>query len=606
MLAASTRLSALADLGDGRFLTAGTLRTGDGERLTLARYRLYEHGAGRESGAELEAIEPEDSFGGEKGLAVIGFPMARGGCEHVGAVNIEAATKDKYLVSAFLACGDERLGGLAAVDSQGNPIEAFGHAGVLVFSGPEREPVRPVGAFESLGRWLYIGAAVGEGCFDFYSGTGCRFGLTRFDIQTGVQDAGFGWHLESMPHARSSMPYSMTRCPAASPFARDRFVLGGRALDHKGYETPVLMRFRSDGTLDPSFDGVGRLRYDFGGQGGFVKALALDASGRLAMAVESRETGPDGTVVSSFAAAQLDQNGGLIWWHRPYRSHRWTLSDVSDSASDRFRGARRVQSIPRAITVDDRGRILVAGLAAHPELGDGPLAQAQPGAHSPDSRGMMALARYLPIGVPDDRRWIRAGEKRGLFIPADPGLRLVQGTAGEIAADLKFNGFEVTRIERSLSEPMREEDRSFPIHESGFAPRSSAGDEAYVINPRFPEQYQQKSSANANRLAHDIHGARWHGGRGLNAAHPMRVRQQVPNGNAEVVGCRRAYQDGSATEIPSADGNYLKVRCTRGSLYTSGEERPALMQLQQDSRPDSFHAPECADENPGCGVDSHG
>ena len=46
----------------------------------------------------------------------------------------------------------------------------------------------------------------------------------------------------------------------------------------------ALVRYRPDGTLDPSFDGDGILTADFHGRGEFGQDVALDADGRIVAA----------------------------------------------------------------------------------------------------------------------------------------------------------------------------------------------------------------------------------------------------------------------------------------------------------------------------------
>ncbi|MFQ5740741.1 MAG: hypothetical protein ACE5JX_17195, partial [Acidobacteriota bacterium] len=448
-------------------------------------------------------------------------------------------------------------------------------------------------------------------CLDFYSCKGCQFGLTRFDLQTGRHDRYFGWHLEEIPGAESTEPYAMTRVGA------DRFVLAGRARENE-HETLALMRFKWNGDLDSTFGFDGKLERDFGQYGGSVRGLAVAPSGRLAVAVQSRE-GESLVAETSFAAALFDQNGSLIWEHSPYQSHRWTMNDESDSFNYGYRGAIGVWSVPHGIIFDDRERVLITGIAMHWDLADGPVVTGEQGDYEVGTGGIMALARYLPNGVPDDRSWIRSMEKRWFTIPEDRDLKVNEELPDKIAFDLKFEGFEVLPIWRDLVPYTNKEQETdfFLSYRFPLAPWSlDNNDEAFYVKSHPLDHHHRNASG--NRFAYDISTKRWdedrelwtslkEGGKSdVNEDHLIWGRQVRSIGHGAVVACRRAYPDNPADEILSSDANYLKIQYTDNLWYSSEREYVSFLHLQQNSIPEDLCPLACPEDNEDCDVDTEG
>jgi uncharacterized delta-60 repeat protein len=108
-------------------------------------------------------------------------------------------------------------------------------------------------------------------------------------------------------------------------FDGDGFVLGGEAYAHaialqpdgrilvagseqgSGYQGFWLARYHSDGSPDPTFDGDGKARTDFGGGSMGVFAIALQPDGRIVAA----GTSTSGPFTTRFALARYRSDGSL-------------------------------------------------------------------------------------------------------------------------------------------------------------------------------------------------------------------------------------------------------------------------------------------------------
>jgi uncharacterized delta-60 repeat protein len=105
-----------------------------------------------------------------------------------------------------------------------------------------------------------------------------------------------------------------------------------------------VARYRSDGTLDTSFNGTGVVITDFSGHDDYCEAVALDASGHIVVAGRSGSSQSGG---SDFALARYHPDGSL---DTAFGDDGKVTTDLGASGDWAY-----------AIALDPIGRILVAG-----------------------------------------------------------------------------------------------------------------------------------------------------------------------------------------------------------------------------------------------------
>jgi uncharacterized delta-60 repeat protein len=125
--------------------------------------------------------------------------------------------------------------------------------------------------------------------------------------------------------------------------AQDRPVAAGRLDDpDSGFG---VMRYRANGTLDPSFSGDGIAHTVFNGQIDGAGAVAIDPFGRIVAAGTTYAGPPTG---SDVALARYDASGDL---------------DPTFSGDGTVQSQMSGEQIARAAALDPRGKIVVAGSA---------------------------------------------------------------------------------------------------------------------------------------------------------------------------------------------------------------------------------------------------
>jgi uncharacterized delta-60 repeat protein len=169
----------------------------------------------------------------------------------------------------------------------------------------------------------------------------------------------------------------------------------------------VLARYQTDGSLDPTFGGDGRVRATFPG-GMFVRAVAIQADGRIVVA------GSSGSSVTTFAVARFTTDGSL---DRAFGD--------DGRVTTAFR--RRAEAFDVAIQAD--GKIITLGTSGR--------------------RQRFALVRYntdgsLDVGFGGDGKVLTdVGDDddtgNGIVIQAD-GRIVAAGTSGCDFAVARYNG----------------------------------------------------------------------------------------------------------------------------------------------------------------------
>ncbi|GAB3303838.1 hypothetical protein GCM10027451_09130 [Geodermatophilus aquaeductus] len=206
------------------------------------------------------------------------------------------------------------------------------------------------------------GSVLVAGIVDHRGSTGEDFAVRRYD-RDGVPDAGFG----SGGVVTTDFAGGSDRAYAVAVGPDGSVVVAGHAAGPSGSDL-ALARYTPSGAPDPAFDGDGRVTTDFAGGADLGLALALQADGAPVVAgrvSDSRGFREDVGVVRYRVDGAPDPTFG-----------------EEGRATVRFAGS----STATAVTLDDQGRVLVAG-------------HAQGGFSA--TRNDFALARLDAAGVPD-------------------------------------------------------------------------------------------------------------------------------------------------------------------------------------------------------------
>jgi len=266
----------------------------------------------------------------------------------------------------------------------------------------------------------------------------------------------------------------------------------------------------------------------------------------------------------------------------------------------------------------------MAGVGIQPDLSDGPVVPGEAGDYPVGGPGMMALARYLPSGAPDDRRWIRDQERRRFIIPEDRDLKVGDEFPDQILITLKFAGFEPVEISRDLVSHFNQEqfpnpDQPPSIHVSYYFPLApwtlDNENEAFYVKSHPLDHHHRNASG--NRFAYDIFVRRWDGESwtelveggddDANEDYLIWGRQVRSIGNGMVVECRRAYPDNAKPgEVDSSDANYLKIQYASSPFLVSDDEYVSFLHFQQGSIPEALCPLKCPVDNADCDVDTEG
>jgi uncharacterized delta-60 repeat protein len=118
-----------------------------------------------------------------------------------------------------------------------------------------------------------------------------------------------------------------------------KIVVAGYTEASGGYAQFALVRYNSDGSLDPTFGTAGKVTTDFGEGMGLVYALVIDSQDRIVVAGDFR---------NDFALARYDSHGNL---DTTFGSNGKVTTEFVEYGTE----------AARAIAIDSNGRIVVAG-----------------------------------------------------------------------------------------------------------------------------------------------------------------------------------------------------------------------------------------------------
>ena len=171
---------------------------------------------------------------------------------------------------------------------------------------------------------------------------------------------------------------------AAALLPDGRIVVAGTVFSATGADF-ALARYRPDGTLDPTFGAGGTVRVDVSGTGShdFAEAVALQPDGRIVVAGSADVHIGDGFANEAFALARFRPDGTL---DPGFATGGRATTDFGLEAPTRPGSARDVAF---SVALQPDGRIVAAGAAAVPPR------------RSFGSDSVFALARYQPDGTLD-------------------------------------------------------------------------------------------------------------------------------------------------------------------------------------------------------------
>jgi hypothetical protein len=628
-------VSALWELGDGRLLIAGRDRLigakpSDARALLVKRARIWE--IDDESGAsqDLPYFDLDGKYGnaqdeGGPAGALMRFFDSDGECDVLRVPAITATSDRRYTIAAAeLRCRGGRRIGLAALDQDGRPIASFGSGGMKVLAGPHEADAIPVGVApkESLfslwvvkQRWIWLGAALGNGC----GGGGeedCGFALTRFDALSGSLDSK-GWYVPDLVNSDTTgvRPWDMALDASGRP------VMAGTAWSGSDRHVAVH-RFTSTGKSDASFGISGWSTPWFQAHQGDARGVWPSSDGGIGLAIRSVEETAGGETLS-LAMMKLSASGATLWTDSPYYDY-FAHGDVKSSLDYGTFYEDRMASAPSAGIVEDwAGRFVLVGAAASLALVN-PCAEiahelAEPfldygtlcgGAKS------IALARYLPFGEPDSRRWVAPGESRMIRMPEDRDLG---STAPPIAnVRLSFNGyadvhlfFELVEFSHAIADAPTESFGSYPFP---FAPSVLAYGERFLIKTHTLDHHHRNSEG--NRFAYDISIVRWTGD-----GWTVKVEQPDPEGpgnqdylvwkrpvravvDGQVVACRRSAPDNIPGDF-APDSNFVTIQHTFDAFDSSQVEYLTYVHFAEDTVPLEVCPNVCPSDEP-CDPETEG
>lgn len=622
--------SAIADLGNGLYLVAGLYRHGDGStELMLRRVRSWETVDG--DSKDLDYIAPDSDYGADQENSRTLVPFYDGGkpCEVVRAIDATLAQQGSYhIVTVELSCSMGKRIGLAVTLADGALLQSFGSGGSKVLAGPGVIEAIPVGVETQksvLGlvlpgplaksRWVWLGAAVGPDCNPV--GDACSFALTRIDYVTGAMHTA-GWFT---PAEQSFWNGARPRDMALDTLGRP--VMAG-VVELGGNRYVAVHRFRAtNGQSDGTFGTGGWSVQSFAGHEGDAYAVRPRRNGEIALAVLSTEVTPMAGEDHSMAMMNLSNAGSPTWQHSPYASgDSFTHMSVRTDLNYGFRFETEVTSLPWALTEDWRDRLVMVGFGGSDHLPNPCEALAEELNEPLLDHGTacggpwtIALARYLPFGEPDSRRWIAPDETRTMLVPSDQHFGFAPSV---MHLSLHFDGFNPFGIVRDMV-PFQNaiadfETNSYGAYRFPFAPWTLEYEERFKVKAHPLDHHHRNASG--NRFAYDIDIVRWTGsgwtsstadesatvneeelvwGRGVRAV-----------ANGKVVACRRSAPDNPLGAINSTEANFVTIQHTFDPFDKTRAEFISYIHFQQDSVPLDVCPNICPEDSPGCNPGTEG
>jgi len=315
--------------------------------------------------------------------------------------------------------------------------------------------------------------------------------------------------------------------------------------------------------------------------------------------------------------------GTVAWQHSPYASgDSFTHMSVRTKLNYGYRFETEVSSLPWALTEDWRQRLVMVGFGGSDylqnpcekvaeELNE-PLLNYGTGCGGPWT---IALARYLPFGEPDSRRWLAPAENRSMVVPSDQHFGVMPTTMN---LTLHFDGFNALNIPRVLV-PFQNaiadlKTNSFGAYRFPFDPSILSLKERFRVKAHPLDHHHRNASG--NRFAYDIDIMRWTGaewtetttdgsatGNGAELVWGRGVRAVA---DGKVVACRRSTPDNTLGAIESPDANFVKIRHTVDPFDQTKTEFISYLHFKQDSVPLDVCPNICPEDSPACDPETEG
>jgi hypothetical protein len=265
-----------------------------------------------------------------------------------------------------------------------------------------------------------------------------------------------------------------------------------------------------------------------------------------------------------------------------------------------------IQADPVAIAVDNEDRFIVVGSASSGLITESPWA-------GPLS---IALARFLPFGEPDSRRWVKPGGTLRIAVPEDRTFSHPAPNGVIIRLDFQGGTIDDWNIQRDAAPLIQNAVTSAPAP-GGYLfpipPYELAFDEAATVSAH-PLMHHHRHGA-GNRFAYDIgigrwDGTKWNGASDAplkgNAGHRVWDRDVRAMAAGVVVACRRSSEDNSPGEISGAPANFVEIQHAFDLVDKSQQEYVSYLHLRQDSIPPAVCPNMCPEGSPGCNVATEG
>lgn len=299
---------------DGRIIVAGSSNPVNGARVVaLARYN---------SNGLL------DSSFGNSGIVLT--DIANTNSENATAVAVQA--NGKIVVAGETSITGDFL--VIRYNSNGSLDTGFGAGGIVKTNLDGGDLARAL-VIQPDGKILVAGTT-------FYVNS--KFAVVRYNID-GTLDTNFGVGGAVTVDFRTANATEESNSVILQPDGK--IILAGLAPTSSTNDDFGLVRLNSDGSLDSSFDGDGKLTTDFLQNADAAKAAALQPDGKILVAGESYDI----STSQDFAVARYNQNGSL---------------DTTFGEGGKIRvhlGNTTGNDYGRAIALQSNGKILVGGVS---------------------------------------------------------------------------------------------------------------------------------------------------------------------------------------------------------------------------------------------------
>ncbi len=297
-------ISAMKIQPDGKIVVAGFTQS---PNLTFALARYNSNGS-------------LDSSFGMGGIVATVFFAPNGVRQSAEGYDVALQPDGKIVVAGLIQSGAYGDFGLARYNSNGTLDSTFGYQGVVTTDFSLCDDRAWSLALQGDGKLVAAGRACNQ------------FGVARY-LSSGELDSTFGMGGRVTTHVDPVAIYDEAQDVVMQ---RDgKILVGGQAFNAAGNYDFALVRFLTDGTLDPSFGLAGKLTTDFN-ESDVINDLALQADGKIVAAGYSDYTFTSGpkpnfalarylNVIDPFnLCIQDESSGGILKINTPTGDYQFT------------------------------------------------------------------------------------------------------------------------------------------------------------------------------------------------------------------------------------------------------------------------------------------